>query len=172
SGGRRQCLFAAAGIHSASPRRVVIRGTISMHSSLLRAFAMTVALLTTIGGAQAFDDSKYPNLKGQWDRFVVRGLVGQPGHDQTKGWGPYQEAPLTPEYRKIMEDSMADQEAGGHGNNVEHTRCVAAGMPWMMVAFRPLEFVVTPDVTYILIADYDPLRRIFTDGRDFPIKHE
>ena len=41
-------------------------------------------------------------------------------------------------------------------------------MPWMMIAFRPLEFVVQPDVTYIIIADYDPLRRIFTDGRDFP----
>jgi len=42
----------------------------------------------------------------------------------------------------------------------------------MMIAFRPLEFVVTPDVTYIIIADYDSLRRIFTDGRDFPKNHE
>jgi hypothetical protein len=41
-------------------------------------------------------------------------------------------------------------------------------MPFMMVAFRPLEFIVTPDTTYIVIADYDPLRRIFTDGRDWP----
>ena len=38
----------------------------------------------------------------------------------------------------------------------------------MMVAFRPLEFIVTPETTYIIIADYDPLRRIFTDGRDWP----
>ena len=38
----------------------------------------------------------------------------------------------------------------------------------MMVAFRPLEFVVSPEVTYILIADFDPLRRIFTDGREWP----
>ena len=37
-----------------------------------------------------------------------------------------------------------------------------------MIAFRPLEFVVTPGTTYVLIADYDPLRRIFTDGRDWP----
>jgi hypothetical protein len=41
-------------------------------------------------------------------------------------------------------------------------------MPFMMVAFRPLEFIVTPETTYIIIADYDPLRRIFTDGRDWP----
>jgi hypothetical protein len=142
-----------------------------LYRSSICAIAL-LALSMSIGGAAAFDDTKYPNLKGQWDRRVVPGLVGQPGFDQTKGWGPFQDAPLTPEYRKIMEESMADQVAGGHGNNVEHTRCVAAGMPWMMVAFRPLEFVVTPDVTYILIADYDPLRRIYTDGRDFPKNQE
>jgi hypothetical protein len=67
-----------------------------------------------------------------------------------------------------LEDSLIDQEAGGHGNNVEHARCVNAGMPWMMVVFRGIEFVITDDVTYILISDYDPLRRIFTDGRDWP----
>jgi hypothetical protein len=142
-------------------------------SSILAAVLMlAAALLMTIGGAQAHDETKYPNLKGQWDRFVVRGLPGQPSFDQTKGWGPWQEAPLTPEYRKIMEDSMADQVGGGHGINVDHARCVAAGMPWMMVGFRPLEFVVTPEVTYIIIADYDPLRRIFTDGRDWPKSSE
>jgi len=41
--------------------------------------------------AEAFDDSKYPNLKGQWERFVVRGVPGQPSFDQTKGWGALQE---------------------------------------------------------------------------------
>ena len=54
------------------------------------------------------------------------------------------------------------------GLTSDHARCVAAGMPFMMVAFRPLEFIVTPETTYIIIADYDPLRRIFTDGRDWP----
>jgi hypothetical protein len=141
-------------------------------SSRAGAIALAAALLITMGRAQAHDETKYPNLKGQWDRFIVRGLPGQPSFDQTKGWGLYQQAPLTPEYQKILEESIADQEAGGHGNNVEHTRCVAAGMPWMMVAFRPLEFVVTPEVTYIIIADYDPLRRIFTDGRDWPKNHQ
>jgi hypothetical protein len=106
------------------------------YRSSIRRVAQAIALLATIGGAQAHDESKYPNLKGQWDRFAVPGLPGQPSFDQTKGWGPYQEAPLTPEYRKIMEESMADQVAGGHGGSVDHARCVAAGMPWMMVAFR------------------------------------
>jgi hypothetical protein len=31
-----------------------------------------------------------------------------------------------------------------------------------------LEFVVTPDTTYVLIGEHDHYRRIFTDGRDWP----
>ena len=42
------------------------------------------------------------------------------------------------------------------------------GMPHMMTAFRPLEFVITGDTFYVLIADYDALRQIYTDGRDWP----
>ena len=125
-------------------------------------------MLISIGGARAHDELKYPNLKGQWDRFAVSGLPGQPSFDQTKGWGKFQGAPLTPEYQKIFEDNLKDQDAGGLGLGADHARCVAAGMPFMMVAFRPLEFIVLPETTYILIADYDPLRRIFTDGRDWP----
>jgi len=130
--------------------------------------AMILALSAASAPAQIVDYSKYPNLKGQWTRFVVRGLGGQASFDQTKPWGLGQEAPLTPEYRKIEEESIADQAAGGHGNNYEHVRCSAAGMPREMIAFRPLEFVVMPEVTYILVGDQDQPRRVFTDGRDWP----
>ena len=37
-----------------------------------------------------------------------------------------------------------------------------------MIAFRPLEFVVTPSTTYVLIGGSEHFRRIFTDGRDWP----
>jgi hypothetical protein len=137
------------------------------YRSLLAAVALAVLPVST-AGAQIVDFSKYPNLKGQWNRLVVRGLPGQPSFDQTKPWGFGQEAPLTAEAKSILEASTADQATGGLGNSVEHSRCSAAGMPFMMVAFHPLEFVVMPDVTYVLIADFDPLRRIFTDGRDWP----
>src|SRR5437763_5140365 len=107
------------------------------------AVAMAAMLLTSFGATQAYDETKYPNLKGQWDRFAVRGLAGQPSFDQTKGWGEYQQAPLTPEYQAIFEANVKEQEAGGLGSGADHARCVAAGMPSMMVAFRPLEFIVT-----------------------------
>jgi len=139
-----------------------------MPSRIAVGAAILAALWAASAHGQIVDYSKYPNLKGQWTRFVVRGLGGQASFDQTKPWGLGQEAPLTPEYRKVEEESLADQAAGGHGNNYEHVRCSAAGMPREMIAFRPLEFVVIPEVTYILVGDQDQPRRVFTDGRDWP----
>src|SRR5215813_6720940 len=72
-----------------------------LYRNSTRAMAQLAALLITLSGAQAFDDAKYPNLKGQWDRFPIP-VPGQPSFDQTKGWGRLQEAPLIPEYQKIL----------------------------------------------------------------------
>jgi hypothetical protein len=91
------------------------------------------AALMIINWAKA-EGVGYPDWGGQWERFVVRGIPGQPSHDQTKPWGFGQQAPLTPEYRKILEDSMADQAAGGLGN-FPTASGRAAGMPYMMMAF-------------------------------------
>jgi hypothetical protein len=113
--------------------------------------------------------AKYPDWKGGWARFTAPGLPGQPSFDQTRPWGRGQEAPLTPEYRQVLEDSIADQANGGEGNFFDHAvRCYPSGMPLNMVAFRPLEFVVTPKTTYVLVGGADHFRRIFTDGRDWP----
>ena len=143
-----------------------------MHCRGLIAAVMTAALLTPFTGARAADDAKYPNWKGAWARFVVRGLGGQPSFDQTKPWGFGQQAPLTEEYKKVLEASLADQAEGGQGNFEHHALCLPAGMPLMMIAFRPLEFVVTPETTYVLIGGSDHYRRIFTDGRDWPESSE
>src|SRR6267142_824190 len=130
---------------------------------------LTVAfvLMLTIG-AQAADPAMYPDLRGAWSRFVVRGLGGQPSFDQTRPWGLGQQAPLTAEYQKILQDSIADQAKGGQGNFIDHALCHPAGMPFMMVATRPLEIIVTPDTTYILVGGSDHYRRLFTDGRSWP----
>ena len=45
-------------------------------------------------------------------------------------------------------------------------------MPHMMMAFGPQEYVITPDVTYIMIDWDDHSRRVFTDGRDWPADPE
>jgi hypothetical protein len=98
-----------------------------MFRSLMSAIAVAVtATAMMVGAVQAADDAKYPDWKGAWTRWFPPGSTlepnggftagGQPSHDQTKPWGRGQEAPLTPEYRKIFEDSLADQANGGQGN--------------------------------------------------------
>ncbi len=134
----------------------------------LMAASVLAALLAPAAAAEPAPTDKYPDLKGQWNRFVVKGVRGQPSYDQTKSWGPEQDPPLTPEYQKVFQASLDDLAHGGVGNNIDRVRCGPAGMPLNMVGFRPLEFVVTPERTYVLVGDQDQPRRIFTDGRDWP----
>jgi hypothetical protein len=129
--------------------------------------AAVLAASLAAAGAQIVDYSKYPDLKGQWNRVVVPGVGGMPSFDQTKSWGFGQEAPLTAEYKAVLEASIADQAKGGQGNFTGYA-CGAFGMPLMMEAFYPQEYIITPETTYILINNADHGRRIFTDGRDWP----
>src|ERR1700733_2890935 len=148
---------------------------------LIAVATMAATLTLVLGAADAADEAKYPDWKGSWARWTPPNATrdggnggtlatagGQPSFDQTKPWGVGQQAPLTPEYQKVLRDSMADQAAGGEGNYIDHAKCLTAGMPLMMIGLRPLEFVFSPRTTYILIGSEDHYRRIFTDGRDWP----
>ena len=128
------------------------------HLHAIGAIALAAALLIGMAGAQAFDDAKYPNLKGQWNR------IGSPRWDQQDRYG--ERAPLIPEYQAIHAANLADQRAGGQGTDPTYT-CLAPGMPRAMVAYEAMELVVTPDTTYVLIDHIHDSRRIFTDGRDW-----
>jgi hypothetical protein len=132
------------------------------------ALALAAALIATSGAARAADAAKYPNWKGQWNAIVTAGLDGrQFKFDPTKPRGLGQQAPLTPEYQKVMAESMADQAKGGLGN-YPTARCLPGGMPRMM-ATGSQEYIITPETTYILLdGSEDQLRRIYTDGRDWP----
>src|ERR1700676_1664787 len=67
------------------------------------------------------------------------------------GQGP----PLTPEYQAIYEDNLADMEKGGQGIDPTYS-CVSPGMPRVMIGYSALEFVVTPEITYVLMdRDHD-----------------
>jgi hypothetical protein len=124
----------------------------------LFATALAAALSMTLSGARAADQSKYPDWRGQWTR------VGNP--NWTQPGGP--KAPLTPEYQKIYDANRADMAAGGVGD-VPSTFCIPQGMPMMMNIYDPMEIIITPEITYILISHInDSYRRIYTDGREFP----
>jgi hypothetical protein len=126
------------------------------------AFALVAALVVTMTGAAAHDETKYPDWDGQWKR--PRGLATQ--WDQTKPSGLGQQAPLKPQYQKMLEDSMADQANGGQGLDTRYT-CITNGMPRVMGVIFPIEFVILPKLTYVNFEAFMP-RRIYTDGRDFP----
>ena len=126
--------------------------------------AMTVAgaLVLSLAGALAHDESKYPDWKGQWRRAPGTGIIW----DETKPRGLAQQPPLTPEYQAIWEASIADQAAGGQGGDTRVT-CVSNGMPRLMTIVRPLAFFIQPDMTLVVYDNNIP-RWIYTDGREFP----
>ena len=126
---------------------------------LLAAIALMAGLMAA-ASARTLDESKYPDLKGQWDR------VGVPN------WTPAGTPPFTPENQAVYEANRADMKNGGAGG-VPSQYCYPQGMPMMMNIYDPMEIVVTLDVTYILISHVnDSYRRIYTDGRDWPAEDE
>ena len=125
--------------------------------------ALAAAFAISVGSVQAHDESKYPDWSGQWTRTYT----GPPRYDQTKPIRK-QEAPLKPEYQVRFEESIRDQDVGGHGLDMGYA-CIPQGMPRMMSGVSMFEFLVSPSATHIVYerTDFSP-RRIFTDGRDWP----
>jgi len=123
---------------------------------------IALALIALGGSVQAFDESKYPDWRGQWRRADP----GPPRYDPSRPLLD-QQAPLTEEYKAFHAASMADQANGGQGNDPTYT-CLAPGMPRIMNVYDPMEILITPDTTYVLIQHVHDSRRIFTDGREFP----
>lgn len=124
------------------------------------------AVLVLVPSARAFEDAQYPDWSGQWSR-TAPAFPGQPAYDASKP-PARQEAPLTAEYQAVFEANEADQLAGGHGTTTGW-RCLAWGMPAMMNVFQPMEIIVLPETTYIRTSDTQfTVRRVFTDGRDWP----
>src|SRR5258705_3075143 len=131
------------------------RRTVMLKRGLIGSVVLATALCMSVSGAWAFDESKYPDLKGQWQR------IGAPR------WAKASEAPLTEEYRAIFEANLKDQATGGQGTDPTFT-CLAPGMPRVMNVYEPMEVVITPSTTHLLMQHIHDSRRIFTDGRDWP----
>jgi hypothetical protein len=130
------------------------------HRSLLAGAALFAGLCAMTAPAQAFDNAKFPQWKGQWTR------VGDARWDISKP-RLAQQAPLTPEYQAFLQASIAEQHAGGHGNDLMY-KCFPPGMPRMMLAYNPLEFIITPEITFIALEHMTQFRRVYTDGRQWP----
>jgi hypothetical protein len=134
-----------------------------MIAAALRTVTLAALLCTAGADARAAEQPGYPDWKGQWIR------TGSGNFDPSKPGGLRQQAPLTPEYRAILEASVAAQAAGGQGND-PMARCIPPGMPRMMIGYGlGMEILITADTTLILFGEpMRQLRRIFTDGRAWP----
>ena len=139
--------------------------------TLVGATTFAAALVLSSVAVRAFDDAKhiddakrdaeYPDIGGTWVR------PGAAQWDPSKPAGLRQQAPLTPEYQAVFESNLAITASGGQEYNPQ-VNCLPAGMPRVMIAYDPLEFIVTPDVTYIRSDHLAQFRRIYTDGRPWP----
>jgi hypothetical protein len=132
-----------------------------LYKSSIGIFALVAAIGLAVGGASAFDDATYPDWGGAWFR------IGSGSYDPAKPYGLGQQAPLTPEYRKILETSLADQTKGGQGENPGYL-CTSHGMPRVMIATIPIQFIVLPETTYVYLERLSQIRRIYTDRRGWP----
>src|SRR5262249_43695703 len=136
--------------HSTGIMSAPCRGRTAMLRRSSIGAAALAALCLTITGAAAYDDALYPNWKGQWTR------MGSGNWDPAKPRGAGQQAPLTPEYQAILDASLADQDRGGQGNDPGY-RCNPHGMPRIMIGIQPLEIVITPQATYVMLELFNQL---------------
>ncbi len=59
-----------------------------MRGSIAAVTLAAAVLLMSVGVAAAFDELRYPNLKGQWIRErPPAGVTGQGPFDPTRSWG-------------------------------------------------------------------------------------
>jgi hypothetical protein len=137
-----------------------------LYRGSLVSFALAAVLGMAIADARAHDEAKYPDWTGQWRRPAGVGNQWDTSRPPRKA-----QAPLTPEYQAIYEASLADQAMGGQGNDPTYT-CIPDGMPRAMNVIFPMEIVILPKTTYMMIEYLSMLRRVFTDGRDWPTDSE
>ena len=148
------------------------RGTIALTTRTARArpprrwLTRAAALALGVGvTAACAAENQYPQIGGTWVRTGRGGSSA--AWDPSKPPGLRQEAPLTPEYQALFQARVASRTAGGQEFNPA-INCLPAGMPRVMVAYDPIEIIVTPQVTYVRTDHLPEVRRIFTDGRDWP----
>jgi hypothetical protein len=129
------------------------------HRTSIGIFVLMAGLTLSIAAVQAFDETKYPNWKGQWLRL---------GGEEASSWDPSgQPAPLTAEYQASFEASKRNVAEGGLEPDPT-ARCVPAAFPRVMMATRPMEILITPNITYFILEEFSMFRQVYTDGRKFP----
>ena len=128
--------------------------------SALRA-VMVAGILTAGLGAAApslAHDPAHTDIEGVWMAFAVE-PAGRLGALSAK---------LTDAAKEAVKKAAADN--GGPGAPEAGWYCVGTGMPYMMpsLASYPITIAQSPGFTLMVSENENQIRRIYTDGRDFP----
>ncbi|HEY6254588.1 MAG TPA: hypothetical protein VIY51_02235 [Xanthobacteraceae bacterium] len=126
-----------------------------------RGAILSIVFAAALGGASSPASAQFPDWSGRWTDLNTGRW--DPSKPPNKG----QQAPLIPEYQPKLDAAMANRAEGGRGNTPTIS-CGHTGMPRAMLVYETMEIVIKPDVTYMLFDFLDPLRRVFTDGRNWP----
>jgi hypothetical protein len=105
------------------------------------------------------------------DRHDLTGIwLNQGGIGWTPGVPPGREQnpPLTPAYRRIFEQNLANAAAGKPTGDITAS-CLPPGMPRIMTMTYPMEITMGPDRIMIYAEWDEQVRRIFTDGRPLEV---
>ena len=101
------------------------------YRSAATAFAFLAAPCLTWAECRAWDETAYPDLKGQWRP------IGDPTRfDPSKARGLAQQAPLTPEYQAVFEAASGIRPPAetGRPKAVFHQAC--RGLPMATARWR------------------------------------
>jgi hypothetical protein len=131
-------------------------------NTFIRNLICTCGLVALTGCANTAmqAEMQYPDWSGQWSR--IGSLNWEP-----EGYAVAGPPPLTAEYQARREEYERLRDQGVLVGDPPAT-CLPPGMPRLMTMSFPFEMVITPDISYILGDWESAVRRVYTDGRDWP----
>src|SRR5712672_3804142 len=116
-------------------------------------------------GAQQKPAAPPPNISGAWERYGFN--LGQPTADGQRQDGtapPRSEQPaVKPAFQKEYQDRLAairDANAKGAPIASGYVECLGDGMPLMMQAMFPIEFLQSPGQVTVIEEAFTQVRRI------------
>lgn len=118
--------------------------------------------------------AKLPDWSGIWTRQqspAERGAWGAPA-DRVPGTPPLTSLleRLAPKYKAAYLEKNAKADKGIEFDRL--SACLPTGMPRWLAEIFMREFIVTPDVTWLIHEQISEIRRIYTDGKQHSPKNE
>jgi len=116
---------------------------------------------------------KLPDWTGLWSMMggTVFDTASQTGKGGVTTHGVREHPPYTPAYEKIYQDHLALRDAD-HFPDILTNCGVPVGYPRILNLPDAYDFVVRPDIFYIITENGPNTMRVYTDGRKLPAKED